>query len=718
MLKGIMARENKNPHLSLYFMEDNPVEAVLVKDAKSSSVLMNNLFKSMFELPEIRTLDEAIRLIIENDSDARALMGRISSPDNGLADTPVSIVHRGRLYHLYIYYHPGYELLIIHARDMAEFEKLTSQLDDYAKGLVQNIFDLEVSQRKLIESRNRLNRQLKASNKLGLTTYESYKNTKSVFSIFTEIAVSTLDVERCGIWLLEDNKEKIRCSDLFSASDSQHISDILFLYKTYPDLFEALKTERLIKADDASSHPVIKKLSESYLVQNSITSMILATIVLKGKVAGVVSFEHQGNIRSWEEDECGFAVIFADHVSRILSDVEKHVLESQLIQSQKMETIGSLVGGLAHDFNNLLGGIVGSISLLKHKYSDIQPDELLKYINMMENASGRATDLVKQLLAVASKQDLTMVPVDLNNSIRNIVKISRNTFDKSVEIIEHCHEVPAVTSADPVQIEQVLLNLCINACHAMTVMRTYRQDMGGILTIDIRKIVADEIFLQAHPDAGSPAYWVISIEDTGVGMSARTLDKIFEPFFTTKKNTPAGGSGLGLSMAYNIIHAHGGFIEVRSELNRGSVFQLYLPVLEQPAAYSLKGQEPKIFKGNGLVLVVDDEEIMRVTMKKMLRASGYDVMLAENGEEGITAYREKQGDITAVILDMAMPRKSGREVFYELQKIDPGVKVLLATGYRHDERSEEILKAGVKGYIQKPFTVYELSEALHRALMS
>ncbi len=711
-----MTPESKNPYLSLYFMEDNPVEAILIKDTRSDAILMNHIFKQMFNLGEIKTLEEVLHNITGNKSDTAALSERINSLDNSLADTPVKITCSGRQYHFYVYYHSDYALIIIHARDMAEYEKLTSQLDDYARGLVQNIFDLEISQRKLIQSRNRLNRQLKASTDLGLTTYESYKNTRAIFRIFTEIAATTLDTERCGIWLLEDNREKIRCTDLFSVSKSQHIADIVFQYRMYPEMFDSLKTERLIKADDAINHPALHGMAASYLKPNGISSVLLASIVLKGKVTGVVSFEHPGNIRTWEEDECAFAVIFADHVSRILSDVEKNILESQLIQSQKMETIGTLVGGLAHDFNNLLGGIVGSLSLLKYKYMNIDSGELLKYLNMMENASGRATDLVKQLLAVASKQDLVMVPVDLNNSIRNIVKISRNTFDKSVEIVQHYNESPAVTNADPIQIEQVLLNLCINACHAMTVMRPEHDNQGGTLTIDIKLFNTDEIFMKLHPDAAHSSYWLVSIEDTGIGMNKKTLERIFEPFFTTKKNTPVKGSGLGLTMVYNIIRDHAGFIDVKSEPNTGTVFYLYLPELKKEYAEITSEPENKIFHGEGLILVIDDEEVMRITMKKMLQAAGYSVILAENGEEGINIFKEKYLQISEVILDMAMPRKSGRDVFYELQKINPSVKVLLATGYRHDERSEEILNAGVKGFIQKPFTVYELSEAVFKVL--
>ncbi len=714
----MQSEDARNPNLSLYFMEDNPVEAILIKDSRSDSVLMNHIFRKMFSIVDVSTINETLLCITQNSDDIAALTTRINSLDNSLSDKPVRITSRGRYYHFYIYYHSDYELVIIHARDMAEFEKLTTQLDDYARGLVQNIFDLEISQRKLIQSKNRLNRQLKASSELGLTTYESHKNTRAIFRIFTEIAASTLDIERCGIWLLEDNWEKIRCTDMFSSSRSQHYADISFTCKKYPELLKSIKSTRLIKADDAYNAREISELREVYLEPNSIRSVLLSTIILKGKIAGIVTFEHPGSIRTWEDDECGFAIIFADHVARILSDVEKSILESQLIQSQKMESIGTLVGGIAHDFNNLLGGIVGSLSLLKYNYRNMDDEEFLKYLGVMENASGRATDLVKQLLTVARKQDLSMSPVDLNNAIGHIVKISKNTFDKSVEINYHNYSEPAITNADPIQIEQVLLNLCINAYHAMTIMRGENEPGGGTLTIGIKKIHPDEAFHDLHPGAPGDDYWNISIEDTGIGMAPKTLERIFEPFFTTKKNTQVKGSGLGLTMVYNIIRDHGGFIDVQSEPGSGSVFNVYLPVYTQQ--YTEAAEEPakKIFQGEGLILIIDDEKLMRITTKKMLQASGYSVILAENGEEGMQVFTEKHNEIRAVILDMAMPKKSGRDVFYEMRKIDPGVRVLLATGYMHDERSEEILKSGVKGFIQKPFSIYELSEAMYNVINS
>jgi len=250
----------------------------------------------------------------------------------------------------------------------------------------------------------------------------------------------------------------------------------------------------------------------------------------------------------------------------------------------------------------------------------------------------------------------------------------------------------------------------------MTVMRENEETRGGTITIDIRKIEADEHFMKSHPEARQSDYWIISVEDTGIGMNKKTMDRIFEPFFTTKKNTKIKGSGLGLTMVYNIIHDHNGFIDVNSELNRGTVFNVYLPVLEQEYVKKSKKIENEIIYGDGTILIIDDEELIRVTTKKMLQTSGYKVITADNGEEGVRIFKENHNEIIAVILDMAMPKKSGRDSFFEMKDYDPDVKVLLATGYKHDERSEEIIKSGVKGFIQKPYTICELSRAIYKVI--
>ncbi|UCH95292.1 MAG: PAS domain S-box protein, partial [Candidatus Aminicenantes bacterium] len=230
-------------------------------------------------------------------------------------------------------------------------------------------------------------------------------------------------------------------------------------------------------------------------------------------------------------------VLMADNVTEI------EIKEEQLRQSQKMETVGTLAGGLAHDFNNVLGGIIGTISLYKYKISKkrkVTQEELEKYFNTIEESANRASDMVQHLLSLTRKQEFSFAPIDLNAIIQNTVKICNNTFDKSVEINARYTRKPAMTVADPTQLEQCLLNLCINAAHAMTIMRKEGEKYGGSLSISLERVQTDKYFLKLYPETGEEEkeedYWTISVQDSGIGMNPRTLDKIFDPFFTTKED--------------------------------------------------------------------------------------------------------------------------------------------------------------------------------------
>ena len=392
--------------------------------------------------------------------------------------------------------------------------------------------------------------------------------------------------------------------------------------------------------------------------------------------------------------------------------------EQQLRQAQKMESIGTLAGGLAHDFNNVLAAILGNLSLLQYKLrspQNLSATEMGEYLSRMETAGQRAVDMVRQLLTLSRRQQTDLVPVDLNLSLKHVRKIGENTFDKSVQVVEHPAPEPAYVLADTTEMEQVLLNLCINAVHAMTIMRE-APPWGGTLTVAIEKITADPVFQKKHPEATDRAYWRISVNDTGVGMDTKTAAKIFDPFFTTKEQ--GKGTGLGLAMVYNIVHQQQGFIDVYSEPGLGSTFNVYLPVLVREGEALAAMQPPTIVQGEGLILVVDDDELVRSMAEEVLRAVGYTVLTATNGQEGVDLYRQHQERIKAVLLDMAMPVMSGREAFIEMQKIHPGVKVLLASGFRKDNRVDEILQLGVKDFLQKPYTITSLALAIRKVIDS
>lgn len=403
---------------------------------------------------------------------------------------------------------------------------------------------------------------------------------------------------------------------------------------------------------------------------------------------------------------CG--VIMLDDIT----DIEQK--DEELRQMQKMEIIGTLAGGLAHDFNNVLSGILGTASLMKYRMTEKtlpQKDEVTASLAMIEESAQRAAGIVNQLMVLSRKHELVTLPVDLNETIARVAKICANTFDKSVEIRTMPHDGPAITSADPVQMDQVVLNLCVNASHAMTIMRPPGEKAGGVLTLSIDSIRTDRHFTRQQPEAlPDTTYWVLSVRDTGVGIEQKLVSKIFEPFFTTKQDR--AGTGLGLSMAYSIVKQHGGFINVYSEPGIGSTFNVYLPSSSDTQLPSTAEDRSKYYQGSGLILVVEDEPAIRSTVGAMLRKCGYSVVLAEDGEQGRLLFRERHGEISAVILDMVMPHLSGRDTYLAMREIDPYVRVLLTSGFKKDDRVDEVIARGVGGFIQKPFTMEQLLKAL------
>lgn len=407
-------------------------------------------------------------------------------------------------------------------------------------------------------------------------------------------------------------------------------------------------------------------------------------------------------ISEWEE---GLVIVLDD-----ISDLDKK--EQQLIQAQKMETIGTLAGGIAHDFNNILGSIVGSVSLMQHKQKTgkLMPAEISSYLNIIEISGQRASDLVRQLLMLTRRQDPTFTSVDLNQVVKSIMIISENSFDKSVTLVPVYYPTAADIKGDSMQIEQVLLNLCVNACHAMTSMREDSSQQGGKLTVRVEEFVADRFFCSEHPSAIEGEYWRLSINDTGVGIESKTIAKIFDPFFTTKDK--GQGTGLGLAMVYNIVQQHGGFIDVYSEPGYGTTVSLYFQKYLEKQPTHQKTPQLDIIKGSGTILLIDDEQLIRDVACSMIEECGYNVLTAENGRIGLEHYRQHRDNIDAVLLDMVMPVKSGLETYKELKAIAPDCKVILASGFKEDARVLKVMELGADFFIQKPYTLQEISQVL------
>ena len=402
-------------------------------------------------------------------------------------------------------------------------------------------------------------------------------------------------------------------------------------------------------------------------------------------------------------------VIYLIAEGRDISEIRK--AEQELQQAQKMESVGTLAGGIAHDFNNILGGILGTLALLKLKRDKgerLSEERLFGYLDTVTETTLRAKDMVTQLLTLSRRHKLNLAPVNLSPVLQNVCRIASTSFDKSVVFDVQIEEQIPV-KADANSLEQVFLNICINAAHAMTIMRPPGEAWGGTLAIRQEKV-----HLEKQPGKEAGAYWRISINDSGVGMDNSNLEQIFVPFFTTKSKD--SGSGLGLSMVYNIVRQHKGFIEVESEPEIGSSFHVFLPVATDLQTAPDNRNEPALIKGEGVILVIDDEQLIRENAAEILSECGYRVLTAADGSQGVELYRQQQDEISAVLLDLVMPVMSGKEAFLALKQIDPQVKVLLSSGFRQDTRVDEILSAGAADFIQKPYSLHGLSQAISQLL--
>jgi two-component system cell cycle sensor histidine kinase/response regulator CckA len=383
------------------------------------------------------------------------------------------------------------------------------------------------------------------------------------------------------------------------------------------------------------------------------------------------------------------------------AEQERRELESKFQQAQKMEAIGTLAGGIAHDFNNLLTGIRGRISLM---LEDIEADHPYKeHLREVEAYVRSAADLTHQLLGYARGGKYEIRPVDLNALVQQSAEMFGRTH-KEIKIQMAAPKDLWVVEADRTQIEQVLLNLYVNAWQAM--------EGPGELHLATENAVLDEAFVRPYDLKPGP-YVKISVRDTGSGMDAETQRRIFEPFFTTKEISR--GTGLGLAAAYGIVSGHAGIITVASEPGEGTTFTIFLPASGK-AVPPEKIAPSEIVTGSGRILLVDDEKLIRDLGRVMLARLGYEVLTAEDGPHGLQTFEERQDQIKLVILDMIMPGMGGGEVFDRLRAIDPSVKVLLSSGYSLDGQAAAIMQRGCNGFVQKPFDLGELSRKISAIL--
>jgi PAS domain S-box-containing protein len=380
-------------------------------------------------------------------------------------------------------------------------------------------------------------------------------------------------------------------------------------------------------------------------------------------------------------------------------------LSDHLRQAQKMEAVGTLAGGIAHDFNNILSGILGFSSYLLSKVED-QPD-IHRDLKLIEQSAVRAADLTRQLLAFARRRHFAKQAVAMNSVIEEVLSLIRRSFDKRITIEAALADELPMVRGDPGQLNQVIMNLCLNAADAMSEQDT------GILRIhtEHRPLHARERHVLTE-DSDEP-FVCLTVSDTGVGMTPELQEHIYEPFYTTK--TDRGGTGLGLSIVYGIVTNHNGHIIVDSERGGGTMFTLYFPVYYGTAEPEARDETGGI-AGHETVMVVDDEPIVRQMVTEILKGQGYQVVTAESGEEAIGYLKELTDRIDIVLLDMIMPGMDGEATFKALRALSPDLPVMLTSGYVQEEKSERLINAGALGLIYKPYKAEALLRRLRRAL--
>lgn len=450
----------------------------------------------------------------------------------------------------------------------------------------------------------------------------------------------------------------------------------------------------IIHSETRKPHPnPIKEVLET----SSIVNLESNTILISKDGHEVAVADSGAPIIGEDGSIDGVVLVFRD-----ITDEQK--TEERLRQSQKMDAIGQLAGGVAHDFNNMLGGILNAAELLRMTAEG--RENQLQFIDLIIGASQKAAGLTKQLLTFSRKDKSEKRRIDIHTTIAESIELLERSVDKRIVVQKECHAPYSTVIGDSTQLQNALINLGINARDAMP--------DGGVLQYSTKLIELDWFFCDASSFDISPGEYIcVEVKDSGKGMDVETQKKIFEPFFTTKE--VGKGTGLGLAAVYGTVLEHKGAINVYSEVDQGTHFSLYLPV-ENSATEEQSSQNSVVKSGMGTVLLVDDEDLVRSTAEFSLKHLGFKVITAVDGEDALVKFKEHQDQIDIVILDMIMPKLNGEECFQEIVAIKPQMKVLFCSGFTRDISVSKLKGTGTHLFIQKPYSLAELSEKIYELL--
>ncbi|MBN1397505.1 MAG: response regulator [Bacteroidetes bacterium] len=379
-----------------------------------------------------------------------------------------------------------------------------------------------------------------------------------------------------------------------------------------------------------------------------------------------------------------------------LDTTNQRMLEQQIRQVQKMESVSTLAEGVAHDFNNVFNIILGYASMTEVHLNE--PDKLKNDIKTILDASARGAALVRQLVTLSGKAKIGNEQIDINTIINEIVSLLLSTFPKTIEVVSDIGRTSFIANVNRSQFHQALLSVAMNAKDAMP--------NGGTLKFSTKRITGKKL-QHRNPKAGANEYVHITISDTGKGMDEKTKTRVFDPFFTTKEK--GDGVGLGLSVVYGIIESHQGFVDIDSAVDQGTTIHIFIPIISSPKfAPQVKEEYVKINGGSETLLVVEDESTLREFLRVILEEKGYTVLMASDGSEGVELFNDNRDKVALVISDLGMPKLDGLGLLRKIQEIKPDVKVIVTSGLIDPERTTEILNAGAREFLAKPYSGREL----------
>ena len=435
--------------------------------------------------------------------------------------------------------------------------------------------------------------------------------------------------------------------------------------------------------------------------------------IMAGDVTGIIAVEGAYD-RGLMEEKKNKAAAFVGSQGLIFditrykkAEKNRLMIQHRLLEIQRMDALGRLAEGVAHDFNNKLGTILGCAEMIKQNYASSTP-ELDMYIDPVISASKHAADLTGKLSLFARNRVPLEEDISLHALVHDMVQLLEHTVDKRISIRHSLWPQPSLVRGDSNQLQSALLNVVMNACHAMP--------QGGSLVFETAVHANDDTFKKKYPRAkDSLQYARISVVDSGTGMDSETKSRMFEPFFTTK--TDGSSLGMGLTSVLNLVKNHQGFIEVESGPGNGTRVDLFLPFIgfEQPMSPGAV-PEGQMVRGTGRILIVDDEHSFLGISKHILEDLGYSVVTCLNGREAVKYYRKHHAGIDLVIIDIMMPELSGRGCFHEMKKINPSVKAIISTGFGLNQEVEAVLKDGARDFIHKPFENARLSQVVSKIL--